>query len=1081
MRPQLLAVDGFGAFRDRVEIDFNGIDFFALVGPTGSGKSTVIDAICFALYGSVPRYNNESLVAPIISTGNSEARVSLTFSAGGSTYVATRVARRTPKGATTREARLERHEEDGTVVTLAASANDMTAAVQSLLGLSFAHFTRCVVLPQGEFAKFLHDKPSDRQEVLVKLLELEVYRKMMQAANARAAKAVADQQIIAAVIEELGDLSEETLAAVRRQHDRLGTLREWLDVANAAISDIATRGRAATEQGKMLSEQINLLSGLEVPANVHELTGNMARATASLNEAEAVLAESESAVETARLNLAKLPTLDALQGIVRDHNDLQRVTVELGEVSEQLAAAEAAVQAATEAVLGAEADTAAAKARLEPVHELESAEEAHRSLAHLQARLATNAASSATIEASLTDTMTRRTHGEREISRLTPLAAGVGPLTQLAAIHEELASKAHDLRNAQAHAEATESAAAEALDAANAASDARQRAADTVTAIERANAAAALAVTLQVGDQCPVCRHEITAIAEHPTIPELHEAQASLKQATAHEVTARTNLDAARTAALTAQAGVTSRQTRCRELSEELNRVAATAAGSTGIAEAEALRDRPDSANAALAGANAAQQDLLRIAAELADANAQHNRLELQLAALTTEAKSWTEQRTTLEAIVARFPDRVDLQARISRAQQTQVTVDQLEATLLNVRQAESAGKNTYTGLAAKTEALAGQRAVLDARCVNHPSLSEAIAQQEAVQQAVANFETAQVNARSAKEVCAQSKVEVQACAHEEQKAKTAFQEARDRVASLAPPPTVDTTLVGQWSDLVNWAGAKLADLTIKQAEIQLLHTELREAIGVKRNERVQRVTETLGQESLGQGTLGQETLGQAIALDISDVDLDRVMTTAIGATQTETNRIEGGRQRTADLRAQEKALLGQAEVARKLGQLLSAKQFEQWLVATALKSLTAAASEILERLSGHEFGLETTESNDFLVVDHHNADERRPVRTLSGGETFQASLALALALSQELGGLTAQPGRSLDSIFLDEGFGTLDPETLDMVAGTIESLGQDGRMVGIITHVRELAERVPVRFRVTKGERTSTIEMEGA
>ncbi len=75
MRPVQLVVEGFAAFRDRVEIDFTGTDFFALVGPTGSGKSTVLDAIGFALYGSVPRYDREGLVAPVITQGANEARV----------------------------------------------------------------------------------------------------------------------------------------------------------------------------------------------------------------------------------------------------------------------------------------------------------------------------------------------------------------------------------------------------------------------------------------------------------------------------------------------------------------------------------------------------------------------------------------------------------------------------------------------------------------------------------------------------------------------------------------------------------------------------------------------------------------------------------------------------------------------------------------------------------------------------------------------------------------------------------------------------------------------------------------------
>ena len=91
-------------------------------------------------------------------------------------------------------------------------------------------------------------------------------------------------------------------------------------------------------------------------------------------------------------------------------------------------------------------------------------------------------------------------------------------------------------------------------------------------------------------------------------------------------------------------------------------------------------------------------------------------------------------------------------------------------------------------------------------------------------------------------------------------------------------------------------------------------------------------------------------------------------------------------------------------------------------------------------------------------------------MRSLSGGETFQASLAFALALSDHLASLAAGGAARLDAIFLDEGFGTLDADSLDTVAATIEALAGGGRMVGIVTHVRELAERMPVRYVVTKG-----------
>ena len=179
MRPVRLEVSGFGVFREPTTVDFEGVDFFALVGPTGSGKSTVIDAICFALYGSVPRYDDRRVVAPIITMGAQEAKVSLTFDVDGERYVATRVVRRTKTGATTPEARLERI---GDGESLAGNARDVEDAVEGLLGLPFEHFTKCVVLPQGEFARFLHDKPRDRQELLVELLNLGFYARMGQKA-----------------------------------------------------------------------------------------------------------------------------------------------------------------------------------------------------------------------------------------------------------------------------------------------------------------------------------------------------------------------------------------------------------------------------------------------------------------------------------------------------------------------------------------------------------------------------------------------------------------------------------------------------------------------------------------------------------------------------------------------------------------------------------------------------------------------------------------------------------------------------------------------------------------------------------
>jgi DNA repair protein SbcC/Rad50 len=165
------------------------------------------------------------------------------------------------------------------------------------------------------------------------------------------------------------------------------------------------------------------------------------------------------------------------------------------------------------------------------------------------------------------------------------------------------------------------------------------------------------------------------------------------------------------------------------------------------------------------------------------------------------------------------------------------------------------------------------------------------------------------------------------------------------------------------------------------------------------------------------------------------------------------------------------------SEVARLLAQLLAATGFERWLISEALELLIQSASATLRQLSGDQYSLACDDDGSFLVVDHRNADEKRSARTLSGGETFQAALALALALADQLTHLATEGAAKLEAIFLDEGFGALDETTLDTVASTIETLGAGDRMVGIVTHVRELADRVPVRYQVTKDTRTSTVE----
>ena len=191
---------------------------------------------------------------------------------------------------------------------------------------------------------------------------------------------------------------------------------------------------------------------------------------------------------------------------------------------------------------------------------------------------------------------------------------------------------------------------------------------------------------------------------------------------------------------------------------------------------------------------------------------------------------------------------------------------------------------------------------------------------------------------------------------------------------------------------------------------------------------------------------------------------------TRSGQLQQQISQLETQLEKAKDLRAQLAALEAQASTYEQLSKDLQRNRFPEYLLTKVQEQLAFRASTIMRETSEGRYDLRLNEGN-YYVLDAWNTGELREAKTLSGGETFIASLSLALALSETIAGNTV-----LGALFLDEGFGTLDTDTLHSVATVLESLTEEGRMVGLITHVAELTERIPNRLMVKKDARGSSV-----
>ncbi len=1135
MRPIVLDLCGFASFREAARVDFTDTDFFALVGPTGSGKSTVIDAMTFALYGSVPRWGRKGMVSLALAPTTARGTVKLVFEVDDQRYVVARELRRMGAQVNQRAASLERladprgRAEPGEATdVLAKDLAGVAEAVERLLGLSYEDFCQCVVLPQGQFADFLHAKPTDRQEILLRLLGAEHYRQMMVRANLRASEAAQRAQTLDETLTGLGDATQDAEDAARAAEAALAGLAERVDEAVAQIRAAGQELAAAEGELAQLERDRAALAAVKTPDDVAVLDQRLGAARTALEQARASEDLAQEADLAARKALASGPQRAPLELARQRRAERDQDAARLPALREKVTSVSGRSARAEAAVADAATALEALRARRDDaVGVAGSAEQRVADLTAQHTALTTvtvpgqvdrldagrQAAAEAVAQASAALQAAEQEDGEARAA--LDRAAGPGALekalAELRGLEELIAGRTPVLarlrraRDRRAQADTV-------LESAE--SDREQRQQD-LDAARRAHVVAGLRPHLIAGEACPVCEQTVAALPAPLPAPALDDARARLDQAgqavTAAQAAARTAASAEERAAaeldslteqyrrrvtsLTAvQAGplAAARLTRVGEFLDHADpavRSAAPEAGRIAAALAEvdaALRARhglEGTANAAAAAVQAARARVRSAQAGLeradADTAAARGALrdardplvplgappadEASLAAAWAKLAAWAAGLARARAAelaeartAARAADRQrdEAQDRFGRAE---AALPRLRADATDAARAE---QQASTRLAELT----GRLAELDRLLHDAPDEGEVVAQLAWLDELEAVASAAEQELLRARSARGEAQRDLAGRERAESAALARRSGTRDPLVRLGAPALEGLALLAGWTVLEVWAAgqadARDQDMASARGRVGTAGASL------------QALTTRLAADLAAAGV--------GLAPDAVAARASAAVVGALERARAETNRIAERRARAADLAARRDGAQDEQQVARQLGDLLRSDKFPRWLVTAAVDALVAEASTNLAELTNDQFDL-THEDGEFYVVDHADADSRRSVRTLSGGETFQASLALALALSSQMSTLAAAGAARLDSIFLDEGFGTLDPETLEVVAATLETLAQGRRMVGVITHVAALAERVPVRFLVSRDARTSRVVREGA
>ena len=1012
MRPLELRLRNFRSFHGTDhKINFRGRRLVGVVGPIGSGKSTILDAIAFALYGRTARSGAATKSLIHQSRSINHAAVSLRFEHDGDIWEAARLIRR--KGSAQHHLkRLETDCDKATILETVLLDRAVTKRVVTLLGVDFEGFGRTAMLAQGQFAEFLQASPAQRDSALKGVFGYDRVGVMHERARyaAREAEHEIDKLDIRLEHAEAARVRlDERRSDLGKAEQRLATVREALPLFHSLADRIAVAQVQATDAEHRLAALHDRSGELPDPDHEEPLLAHAATALIEAGTATARMVASQSRLDEAQSSLASDEVALGIERVaavtkllLQLEADNERRRTELANLRGRTSELPLMGGAIRTVSLAQQSRDARIRATLEH-------EEASARLAAADAAMTSpdaDARRRRVREAStvLTTLGGRETAAEQTTDRQTRLACEADQ-ADLASV--EFAAELHSASALHATARADADIARGVYDDANAGlHDARH-----------AEMATTLRGDLLPGVTCPVCEQHVSQLP--PAVEETGAIRAA-KEAVAF--------------ALSASNAAAKRRQQCADDAHK---------GATQLATAQ------ERASALHHRLHEARQDHIRCRTLV---HKSHRDL-VEILGVGDAADLLAEQRAVLDG----------LETSVAAARQLAET-RQLE--LNSAQAAETRAGNMLSDLRARVGAL---RSSLQAGA--GPPAGEPDAVRRALEDlhtdwrdAIAHLEHGIRHGQEQIDRVARRRTEEQAAIDdlrtEVEHARAALDCARiDRDAALSAKADAHRHL----SDLRARVGrlAVLVEDTIDDLppdDPASLGSSLR-ALRLGWDRAIVRLRR---EEDEHRSTA--QTAIRLLEDRRAELAIDGTIDAAVAEANARKQQIEADIARDESLIASAAEMLrlradyeSAARINQRLMKDLTNSRFVRFLLDEERAVLAALASEPFASLSSGRYRF--SDNGVFDVVDLAAADSVRRADSLSGGETFLASLALALGLAEMIG----RRSERLNAFFLDEGFGTLDPEHLDLAMKGVEALVTNNgqRLVVVVSHMPELRQRM--------------------